>query len=207
MRAVWSFWSKRFETGRGHAWCRPLHHMLAWGISLDAARRHYPDTVLVTDQPGKKLLVDTLGLQFQWVSTELEILNDVDPAWWALGKLVAYSIQDQPFAHIDTDVFLWKPLPLDVANAPVLSQCPEYFHRNADRGVREIGNAFAASRATLPMEWEWAVSRQDPIVREENCGIVGGTRVDFLRHYARSAVDLVMNKQNAAAWQRVGQKS
>ena len=55
----------------------------AWGLSLSVARRHSPDTVLVTDQRGKKLLVETLGLQFSSVSTELECLDQCDPEWWA----------------------------------------------------------------------------------------------------------------------------
>ena len=110
MRSVWSFWTPPFQARKGRVWRKPLHHFLAWGISLSAARRHYPETVLVTDQAGKKLLIDALvGLQFTAVSTELDCLRTVDPDWWALGKLVAYSIQDQPFIHLDTDVFLWKP--------------------------------------------------------------------------------------------------
>ena len=65
----------------------------------------------------------------------------------ALGKLIAYSIQDGPFVHIDNDVFLWKPLPQELLQAPVFAQCPEYFPRNSDRSSREIEAAFAASKA------------------------------------------------------------
>jgi hypothetical protein len=111
MRAVWSFWSKPSQVRGNIGWYSDLHHLLAWGLSLRTARRHYPETVLITDRPGKELLVDQLGLPFVYVSTELDRLTDVDPGWWALGKLVAYSIQDQPFIHIDSDAFLWKALP------------------------------------------------------------------------------------------------
>ena len=64
MRAVWSFWSPPQTAQTARQWCTPLHHWLAWGLSLAAARRHYPDTALVTDIPGKKFLVDALGLKF-----------------------------------------------------------------------------------------------------------------------------------------------
>jgi len=207
MRAVWSFWSRPYVATKGWPWANPLHHLLAWGLSVSAARRHYPDTALVTDLAGRRLLVDTLGLRFASVSTELERLNQADPEWWALGKLVAYSIQDRPFVHIDTDVFLWNPLPPDVAEAEVLAQCPEYHHRNDERGLREIGNAFSECGSSLPVEWEWAVSREDTFLREENCGILGGCRVDFLRHYGRTAAGLILQPENAAAWRRVRQKS
>ena len=207
MRAVWSFWSRPYTASRGRCWRSPLHHFLAWGLSLRAARRHYPDTVLITDEAGKRLLTGGLGLEFGTVSTELERLREADPDWWALGKLVAYSIQDQSFVHLDTDVFLWKPLPADIAGADVFAQCPEYFQRRSGRGVEEIGNAFTDCGSRLPDEWEWAVSRDDAIVREENCGIVGGSRVDFIRHYAQTAVGVVLKPGNAAAWSRVRNKS
>jgi hypothetical protein len=206
MRAVWSFWSRPQAAQTARQWCTPLHHWLAWGLSLAAARRHYPDTVLVTDTPGKKFLVDTLGLEFAEVVTELDRIAAADPQWWALGKLIAYSLQDQPFVHIDTDAFLWKPLPAHVAEAHVFAQCPE-FHGYSDRSSLEIDNAFALADLPLPVEWEWGASRQDAYLREENCGIVGGCRVDFLRHYGRTASELILDPRNAPAWARLTHKS
>jgi hypothetical protein len=140
------------------------------------------------------------------VSTELDCLDGVDPAWWALGKLIAYSLQDEPFLHIDTDVFLWKPLPRELEMAPVVAQCPEYFHRNSDRSSRDLERVFAGAGAPLPVEWEWAASRGETLFREENCGIVGGTRVDFLRHYASTAAGMVLNPDNAEALARLAYK-
>jgi hypothetical protein len=207
MRAVWSFWSKPFEARRGNAWCKPLHHLLAWGLSLSTARRHYPDTALVTDLAGKKLLVDTLGLQFASVSTELERLRGADLDWWALGKLVAYSIQDAPFVHIDADVFLWKPLPHHVVNAPVLAQCPEYFGSKSDAGMTDIQKAFQAHGLPLPIEWEWAMSREETTLRQANCGIIGGCNVEFLRYYSQTAVAMVLRPRSAEAWGKVVHKS
>lgn len=207
MRAVWSFWSRPFEQRRGNAWCKPLHHLLAWGLSLSAARRHYPDTALVTDLAGKKLLVDMLGLQFSAVSTELERLNAADPDWWALGKLITYSIQDAAFVHIDADVFLWKPLPTAVVNAPVLAQCPEYFGSKYDASMRDIDDAFAACGSALPVEWEWAMSKEDTLLCQANCGIVGGCNVDFLRYFGRTAAELVLRPPSAQALARITNKS
>src|SRR5579863_3532555 len=125
MRAVWSFWSKPYKAYKGRIWGEPRHHLLAWGLSLRLAQRQFPETMLVTDSEGKALLVDRLGLDFTHVSTELDHLRDADQGWWALGKLVAYSLQDQPFVHLDTDVFLWRPLPAWLTAAPVFAQCPE----------------------------------------------------------------------------------
>src|SRR5260370_22878403 len=110
MRAVWSFWSKPFWAHKGRIWREPRHHLLAWGLSLKLAQRHFAKTQLVTDAPGRALLIDRLGLEFDEVSMDLDSLRDADPGWSALVKLTAYSTQQHPFAHLYTDLFLWKAL-------------------------------------------------------------------------------------------------
>jgi hypothetical protein len=200
MRAVWSFWTKPFEEGRGWPWRELVHHWLAWGLSLRLARAHYPRTVLITDSAGKELLVERLGLSFSHVSTELDRLRDADPALWALGKLVAYSLQDEPFLHLDTDVFLWRPLPDSMTGAPMLAQHPEEFAATDDRHLRIAEDAFGRAGLSLPAEWQWTRSQSPSRFREANCGIVGGMNVGFLRHYAERALDLVLNPRHAAAW-------
>jgi len=164
--------------------------------------------VLVTDEAGKRLLVDGLGLPFAQVSTELERLAGADVGWWMAGKLVAYSLQDRPFLHLDSDVFLWKALPPYVADAPVVAQCPEYYHgANEWCGPHDIEAAFAAEGCPLPAEWEWARSKGGSIFKEENCGIVGGAHLPFLHYYAGTALDLIFNPAYAPAWARVPDKS
>jgi hypothetical protein len=201
MRAVWSYWSRPYLQSKGRTWPSPLHHWLAWGLSLRLARRHYPETMLVTDCAGKALLVDCLGLSFTRVSTELESIANADPGWWALGKLIAYRMQERPFVHLDTDVFLWKPLPPSLMNASVFAQCPEDHSGTADWcAPREVERAFTQRDLSLPAEWEWSRSRSLNSYREANCGIIGGNRTDFIRYYANLALDLVLNPAYAAAW-------
>lgn len=204
MRAVWSLWSKAYQAGHGFRWREPVHHLLAWGLSLRLAQAHYPETVLVTDTPGRTLLIDDLGLPFSHVCTELDRLREMDPAWWALGKLVAYSVQDQPFVHVDTDVFLWHQLPDRLTGAPVLAQHPEtYSVADEHYGVRVIEDAFARAGLSLPAEWQWSRSRDTRRFHAANCGILGGTNVSFLQCYAQLALDLVLNPRHTAAWAAV----
>lgn len=201
MRAVWSFWSKPFEHGMGWGWDDPVHHLLAWGLSVRLARRRFPETALVTDSPGRALLVDHLGLRFTRVSTELDQLAGVDPSLWALGKLLAYSVQEEPFIHLDTDVFLWQALPLRLLEAPVLAQNPERFYLGDHvAGPRIVERGFARDQLSLPDEWEWSRSCWGKHLRQANCGIVGGTDVAFLRYYASLALELVLDPQHATVW-------
>jgi hypothetical protein len=208
MKAVWSFWSRPYKERKNRRnWRGPQEHMLAWGLSLQLARRHYPTTMLVTDTPGKELLTGQLGLKFSEVSTELDRLSDADSGWWALGKLVAYSIQNEPFVHLDTDVFLWRPLPTGLTSAPVFAQCPEHhaFGQSAC-DPRQVAALFDRHRLSLPAEWEWALSQGGSHFPQESCGIVGGNRVDFLRYYAQTSIDVVTNLAHAAAWAELSDK-
>lgn len=203
MRAVWSFWSKPFRTGTSWPWREPIHHLLAWGLSVRLAGSHYPDTMLVTDTPGRALLVDALGLRFSEVSTALDALEDADPTFWMAGKLLAYTLQDSPFVHLDTDVFLWRPLPAAVATAPVFAQHKDVFQVTDYSGPRVIEDAFARAGLTLPAEWQWFRSHQARHYHEANCGILGGTSPGFFRHYAQLAMDLALNPAHAGAWASV----
>jgi hypothetical protein len=50
-------------------------------------------------------------------------------------------------------------------------------------------------------------SKEEPCFKEENCGILGGSHVAFLRHYAHTAMELVLDPRNAAAWARFPEKA
>lgn len=207
VRAVWSFWSRPFAAQTGWAWRSPVDHLLAWGLSVRLASAHYPETMLVTDTPGRALLVEAAGLRFGSVSTALDELADADTALWALGKFVAYSLQDVPFVHIDPDVFLWRALPTAVAAAPVFAQHLEEFPKDKSGGPRAIEDAFAQAGLALPAEWHWAWSQSGPSFREANMGIFGASNPAFARYYARLALDLARDPAHAVAWAGIAHRA
>ena|ERR1700694_3108027 len=206
MNAVWSFWTKPYISARRSGWYSEWHHWLAWGLSVYAARQHYPNTYLITDDEGARILVDTLQLPFQHVSTALNALRDKDPEWWALGKIAAYRRQKAPFVHVDADVFLWKPLAPALEQADVFAQNPEHIIRGAscyrpeelERAIRESAGGW------LPREW--ISYGRVPSPHAACCGIFGGCRLDFIRHYSDAAFKLVTGSQNRAALRSLGGK-
>ena len=207
MRAIWSFWSKPFREHHRLAWPSERHHLLSWVLSLRTAARHYRPTALYTDRAGASLLVDAIGLEFDEVHTSLDALRSVDSGWWALGKLYAYHAQREPFVHIDSDVFLWQKLPLNVEGAPVFAQNPEPFEIGRSYYQPEVFEEalLAVADAWLPGEWAWfrASGMQQ---RGDCCGILGGTSVDFIRHYAEQAIALVERPENQRAWSELTDK-
>jgi hypothetical protein len=198
MNAVWSFWTKPyFVKGRGR-WYSEFHHWLAWGLSLYTARRYYPDTCLVTDDAGARILIDDLQLPFQQVTTALNRLADQDPEWWTLGKFETYRLQAAPFVHLDPDVFLFKPLAAELETADLFTQNPlpiipgVTMHQPAEL-EQVLGHPLAG---WLPQEWVW-YRRQQSNQRAECCGVVGGNRCDFIGDYANSVLRLVGDPRNS----------
>lgn len=207
MDAVWSFWTKPYFAERRTSWHREWHHWLAWGLSVHAARQHYPHTRLVTDEAGAGILIDELQLPFESVSTGLEAIADEEANWWALGKIEAYRLQKRAFIHLDTDVFLWKRLTPELESADVIAQNPERIE--LDGGYycptefeRSIGWPV---KGWLPPEWTWYRQSATP-PRAECCGIFGGCRIDFINYYAETALRIVRDPRNRHGWRELSGK-
>jgi hypothetical protein len=204
VRAVWSFWTKPFKAYYRSAWMSEKHHLFAWVLSVETAKKHYPNTYLYTDDEGARLLIDGIGLEFERVFTELNVLDDHDPEWWALGKLYTYRSQTEPFVHIDNDVFLWKPLPPRMESAPVFAQHPEYFSTDWDYKPEQMRALLKnLNGGWIPEEFEWYISQMD-VQRGENCGIFGGNQLDFIQYYADTAMKLVEHPINQTGWSFLG---
>ncbi len=196
MRAVWSFWTKPFERRMGNGWLSDRHHLLSWVLSVETARKHYPETALVTDCEGADLLVNRLGLAFTHVSTALSTLADADPAWWVLGKLWTYRLQAEPFVHIDSDVFLWKRLPAEMEQTAVFAQNPEWFPLSPESWYRpaRFTKALNDLGGWMPEEWCW--SAQQPSTHAVCCGILGANHVEFIRYYSDLAIRMLHHSVN-----------
>jgi hypothetical protein len=205
MKAVWSFWSKPFEVHRRFNWPSERHHLFAWVLSVETARQHYPDTSLITDDAGARMLVDRLALPFTHVSTELNALAHYNPDWWALGKIYAYRMQTQPFVHIDSDVFLWKPLPARLECADVFAQNPEPISASTPYYQPErFARALHTTGGWLPEEWHWYHHTYHN--RAESCGIFGGNRIDFINLFAIASQRLIEDPANKHALEALHDK-
>ena len=202
MRAVWSFWTRPHQHARRGVWLSDRHHLLSWVLSVETARRHHPDTALVTDTAGARMLADGVGIDFGAVSTALDALDASDPEIWALGKLHAYAAQDRPFVHVDADVFLWNALPERLTRAAVFTQNPEPFEPGHPYYRPErLAAWLRAGGGWVPEEWSWFLQSGRQL-RGDCCGIVGGRDVEFLRRYASMSIQTLEAPVNHAIWSR-----
>lgn len=188
-RAVWSFWSKPFQTLHQRAWLHPKYHLLSWILSVRTAERFFPETALITDDFGAELLVSKLKLRFGHVSRDLNQLADTDPCWWALGKLYAYRSQSEPFVHLDSDVFLWRGLPPHLNGLSAFAQNPERFTFGTGAYRPDVWDNLLDKQGWLPLEWQWYTKRHGNTAA--CCGIFGGANTAFIQHYANQAVAII----------------
>jgi hypothetical protein len=148
--------------------------LLIQTLAVCLAVRAFAETEFVTDRGGAQL-AEIFGWKFSRVVTPLdEFPSDGLDHIWALGKLVACSIQDEPFVQFDGDVLLFKPLPKRLTRHRLIAQSPDFPHYYASREMRAAQDiaGFAPGGAAY------------------NAGLLGGSDVALVRAYAWAGLDL-----------------
>jgi hypothetical protein len=150
--------------------------LLIQTLAVCLAAQAFDETEFVTDRGGARL-ADTLGWKFHRVVTPLDDFpaDGLDHIW-ALGKLVACSIQDEPFVQFDGDVLLFKPLPQRLRQARLIAQSPDPDHYYIGPDMRR-----ALAIAGLPAGHT-----------AFNAGLLGGSDVALVRAYAFAALELAL---------------
>ncbi|AQG80547.1 hypothetical protein AWR27_15175 [Spirosoma montaniterrae] len=165
---------------------------MSWALSCLQLRQFYDNVTLITDEAGKTLLIDELGLPYTDVQVVLDdVLAQYPKPLWVVSKLYAYALQQEPFLHVDGDVFLYEPLPTDLLTAPLLAQNEEISDYYLPY-LTEMDRAFSF----VPPAIRWRQTTLHQPISAANAGILGGNDVAFLRVYAEAAFDFI--EQNRA---------
>jgi len=197
MKIVQSLWSKpgQKKAKEGFAgqnkcgWPDKKYNYFSWALSVLQFRKYYDEVELVTDEAGRDLLVGKLALPYTSVRVELDRLNHYHPDLWAIGKIYAYSIQQEPFIHADGDVYVWERFDEDFMHSPLLCQ-----HR--EEGVsyeRFYQRSFTEMMKNLPFIPEVLHRSVDKNkrIRALNAGILGGVNLEFYREYCERVFNFV----------------
>jgi hypothetical protein len=159
---------------------------MSWTLSCLQFRKFYHDVELITDQEGYDLFINKLGLPYTRTEVVLDKLNDYDADLWALGKVYAYSMQDEPFIHADGDVFIWGRFSSALENAEVFAQnfeCDFNYYRKAYQ--------YANANFRFVPEAIHREKKQTTTFNGVNAGIIGGKNIPFFKEYTALAMELV----------------
>jgi hypothetical protein len=194
MKIIQSFWSKPLFAYRADdkdgringGWPNKSYYLMSWALSCLQALRFYDKVELITDLAGKELLIDRLHLPYTKVSLELDNIEHYRADLWSLGKILAYSIQDEPFLHIDSDVFLWKEFPASIESAEVAVQHKEKALPFYQTLFKTLSPVLSYMPAPI-LEFNDANFCLDAY----NMGIVGGRRLDVFEQFKIVAFEFV----------------
>ncbi len=155
MRIVHSLWAKPMQENRWFLENQLPKSVWLYGLSLHYAQRLSDEVVLYTDKTGREYLG---CLPYTEIIDYGDELDEIDPKWWAYGKIKAIEKEALGSIHIDGDVFLrsGKILPVLRKKADVVCQMLEqgshfegayipqfkYFKEVCEEGLFEHKQAF-----------------------------------------------------------------
>jgi hypothetical protein len=185
MKIIQSFWTGQQEsTQTTFGWQTPEHHWLGWILSAHQLSKFY-DVELYTDKLGYKYLVEILELPYSKVHVVLDELNHYQSNLWALPKIKAYSLQKEPFLHVDGDVFIWEPFSEDLLNQRLITQNLEV----TTNYYQTMWSAISPNLSYLPDEMLPYHKGEERFAC--NMGIIGGTDLDFFEEYTQKSFEFV----------------
>ena len=148
--------------------------LLIQTLATCLAARAFAETQFVTDQLGAEI-AHRLGWPFAEIVTPLEDWPaDGLTHIWALGKLVACAIQDDPFVQFDGDVLLFRRLPERLTRRRLIAQSPDNPHFYTSRDMRVVQAVAGFADGTTAF----------------NGGLLGGRDVALVRAYAWAGLEL-----------------
>ena len=192
MKIVHSYWSKPGRVTKSGVdknnggWLHKKYYYFSWALSCLKFKEIYNNIELVTDKEGYKLLVETLQLPYTSVKVELDVLNSYHEKLWAIGKLHAYRIQEEPFLHVDGDVFIWEKFNGALEKAPLVAQ-----HREVDFiHYKDAYNDLLKYHTYIP-DLITEDFKKYGRIDASNAGIFGGSDLDFFKEYVEEAFKFI----------------
>lgn len=89
-------------------WAAPEYHLMGWALSCLQLNKLYGSVELYANSNAAKLLIDELELRYSKVNVTHDSLVLINENLWALPKIFTYSLQHNPFVHLDGDVFIFN---------------------------------------------------------------------------------------------------
>ena len=191
MKIIHSYWSKpymqrKLDEDNGFAgWPEKSFHYICQAFSCLKYQEFY-QVELITDEEGKRQLIDVLGLPYNKVKVVLDELNDYPIELWAIGKLYAYGLQKEPFLHVDNDTFIWSRFSNKIEMGKLVSQHIEYGYPANNQFYSSIVDQLLYIPESMKKHW-----KENGSVTEINAGVFGGSDIDFIKMYVDEAFNFI----------------
>jgi hypothetical protein len=169
-------------------WLRPEYHLMSWALSCLQIKKFHKEVHLYANTSGADLLVNQLKLPYDSVNISHDSLVMTNENLWALPKIFTYSLQKEPFLHIDGDVFLFEAFPDDFLEKDLIAQ-----------NIEEATKFYQTTQTELMSNFEYFPDcvRKDfyseKPINAVNAGILGGQNIRFFQNYTDLAFTYIEN--------------
>lgn len=173
-------------------WCSAPYHLMSWALSCLQLLQFYEDIELITDKKGKELLIDKLNLPYKKVRVELDNLDLVQiPGLWVMKKIYSYTLHEEPFLHVDGDVFVYAPFPKELLSGQLIAQNIE---QDFDY-YKELVGLVDVSFPFVPKPIKEQIDKKNEI-QASNAGFLGGKNHAFFKDYFQMVEQFITVNQD-----------
>lgn len=196
MKIIHTFWTKGYENKhfRG-GWLSDETHFMCWALSCLNAKKTYGEIELYTDKIGYELLINKFKLPYDKVHLVFDnniFIESISPELWSLSKIYTYSLQNEPFIHIDGDFIFWTKIDVDY----------NIIFQNVEIGLDFYKDSYELLSNDKDINKNLSFSRSlsdDYHEEAANMGIFGGSNTEFIKRYAQDVIDFIsQNKSNSS---------
>ncbi len=193
MQIVQSCWSRNQKSflSSNAGWLAPEYHLMGWALSSLQLRKFHDELTLYTDSVSARILIDKLQLPYTNVVCSLDKINNYHPDLWAIPKIQVYSEQEEPFLHIDGDVFIWKRFDDELLSQGLITQNKETATGYYENIMRSLENEL-----TYFPEEIIAERKKQGNIEAYNAGIFGGSDIAFFKEYTSKAFYFIEKNTN-----------
>lgn len=127
----------------------------------------------------------------------IECKGEYSDWFYCWPKILTYERQIDPFIHVDNDVFMWKSIPNQLREAPLVAQ-----HQERDsKFYIDVYSQLLKDKVLIP---DYLKSCYDgKYISSYNAGLLGGNDISFLRKYlSEIRIFIDSNKHRIAASDR-----
>lgn len=176
---------------KSFGWVSPQYHLMSWALSCLQLNATYKNIELYASSNAAKLILDTLELPYSNVHITHDNFYMPDKQLWALAKIFTYSLQEEPFIHLDGDVFLFDKLPPSLLNSELIAQNFEEATGYYTSAQMELMKFLSFFPDCVAADFHSGIP-----ISAVNAGILGGKNVAFIKEYAEAAFDYVRRNSN-----------
>lgn len=166
-------------------WYSSPHHLMSWVLSCLQLNACGYNPTLYCNAYAAEILIDGLGLPYGEVIISHGDFNVSHKSLWALSKIYTYSLQTEPFLHVDGDVFVFEPFEEGLLASGLIAQ-------NVEVVNRYYLEAFDFYKSVIAF-WPTQIKQRDLSIGTMcaiNAGVLGGNNIDFYRSFTGAAFEM-----------------